>query len=64
MDLCLFGKNNGVPVVDIAAATDLTVEHVNRVFHDIDQKRKTTHYLHHAPEIVGDVPEISRTLKP
>ena len=28
MDLCLFGKNNGVPLDQVAAATDLTVEQV------------------------------------
>jgi NAD+ synthase len=62
MDLCLFGRNNGVPVEDIAAATDLTVEQVNRIFRDIEQKRKTTQYLHLDPELAGDVPEISHAL--
>jgi NAD+ synthase len=62
MDLCLFGKNNGVPVGEIAQATDLTVEQVHRVFRDIDQKRATTEYLHLSPELVGDVSEVgSRT---
>ena len=60
MDLCLFGKNNGVPVEEIAGAVGLTAGQVNRVFRDIDQKRKTTEYLHAGPELVGDVPEISR----
>jgi NAD+ synthase len=60
MDLCLFGRNNSVPIGDIAAATGLTAEQVSRVFGDIDQKRKTTRYLHLAPELAGDVPEISR----
>jgi len=64
MDLCLFGKNNGVPVEDVAAATGLTVEQVNRIFRDIDQKRKTTGYLHLGPELADDIPEISHTLKP
>ena len=64
MDLCLFGKNNGVSVEEIAAATGLTAEQVNRVFRDIDQKRKTTHYLHLGPELAEEVPEISHTLKP
>jgi|SRR5450759_544546 len=63
MDLCLFGKNNGVPVDEIAAAADLTSEQVMRVFRDIEQKRKTTEYLHLAPELAGDVPEIDRVLK-
>jgi NAD+ synthase len=63
MDLCLFGKNNGLPVEDVAAAADLTVEQVNRVFRDIDQKRKSTQYLHLAPELIADVPEVSHTIK-
>jgi NAD+ synthase len=63
MDLCLYGKNNGVPVDEIAAAAGLTSEQVVRVFRDIDQKRKTTEYLHLAPEFAGDVPEIAHALK-
>ena len=59
MDLCLFGKNAGTPVEDVAAATELTIEQVNRVFRDIDQKRRTTRYLHLRPELVADVPEVS-----
>ncbi len=59
MDLCLLGKNNGVPAASVAAATGLTAEQVNRVFHDIDQKRKTTQYLHLPPQLAGDVPEIA-----
>ncbi len=59
MDLCLFGKNNDVPVDEVAAATGLTDEQVLRVYRDIDQKRSTTAYLHRAPELAGAVPEIS-----
>jgi NAD+ synthase len=64
MDLCLFGKNNNVPIEDIAAATGLTTQQVNRVFRDIDQKRKTTQYLHLPPKLATGVPEIRHTLKP
>ncbi len=64
MDLCLFGKNNGVPIEDIAAATSLSVEQVHRVFRDIDQKRKTTQYLHLGPELAASVPEISPAFSP
>jgi NAD+ synthase len=64
MDLCLFGKNNGVPVGEIAGATGLTTEQVNRVFRDIDQKRKTTSYLHLPPKLTADVPEIRHPVKP
>jgi NAD+ synthase len=63
MDLCLFGKNNGVPIADIAAAAGLTDEQVGRVFRDIDQKRKTTEYLHLAPELASEVPEIAHAAK-
>jgi hypothetical protein len=52
------GKNNGVPLEQIAAAAELTVEQVQRVFRDIDQKRKTTQYLHLGPALVEDVAEI------
>jgi NAD+ synthase len=58
MDLCLFGRNNGVPINDIALATGLTAGQVNRIFRDIDQKRRTTQYLHLAPELASHVPEI------
>jgi NAD+ synthase len=58
MDLCLFGRNNGVPMEDIAVATGLTAGQVNRIFRDIDQKRRTTQYLHLRPELADDVPEI------
>jgi NAD+ synthase len=36
---------------------------VNRIFRDIDQKRKTTEYLHLGPELADEVPEISHMLK-
>jgi NAD+ synthase len=58
MDLCLYGYNNGVAVEEVAAATGLTVDQVHRVFRDIDQKRRTTEYLHLAPVLVDPVTEI------
>jgi len=58
MDLCLFGKNNGVPVPAIAEAAGISAEAVERVFKDIEQKRRSTEYLHLEPQLVGDVPEI------
>ena len=61
MDLCLYGKNNGVSVESVASAIDLTPEQVQRVYDDIDTKRSTTRYLHLPPLVVEDIPEI---LKP
>lgn len=60
MDLCLFGKNHDVPIEEVASATELTVEQVQRVYRDIDQKRSTTAYLHRAPQLVAEVPEAAR----
>jgi NAD+ synthase len=58
MDLCLYGKNNGVPLAEVAAAVKLSEEQVLRVYRDIDQKRKTTEYLHLPPQPLGPIPEI------
>jgi NAD+ synthase len=46
LDLCLFGKNNNVEVSEVARAVDLTHEQVNRVYDDIETKKKITRYLH------------------
>jgi NAD+ synthase len=58
MDLCLFAHNHAVPAAEVAAATGLTIEQVERVFRDIEQKRRTTRYLHARPLLVEPVSEI------
>jgi NAD+ synthase len=58
MDLVLFGRNNGVPTEEVAAATGLTAEQVQRVYRDIEQKRRTTQYLHLPPQLAVPVPEV------
>ncbi|NLE99086.1 MAG: NAD(+) synthase, partial [Propionibacterium sp.] len=59
MDLCLYGKNHDVPLADVGKATGLDATQVERVYNDIDQKRRTTAYLHQPPVLIEDVPEIS-----
>jgi NAD+ synthase len=59
MDLCLYGKNNGIAYSDVAAAAGLTVEQVERVYQDIEVKRNSTHYLHMPAILVDKVDEIS-----
>lgn len=59
MDLCLYGKNNGIPVEATAEALGLTAEQIQRVYDDIDTKRSTTRYLHLGPQLLGQVPEIN-----
>ena len=59
MDLCLYGRNHEVPAAEVAGAVGLTAEQIERVYRDIDQKRRTTRYLHERPLLVEPVPEVS-----
>jgi NAD+ synthase len=59
MDLCLYGKNHGVPPAEVAAAAHLTVDQVERAYADIDQKRRATRYAHLHPLLVEPVPEVT-----
>lgn len=58
MDLCLYGHNHQVPAAEVAAAAGLTAEQVERVYKDIDQKRRTTRYLHARPRLVEPIAEV------
>lgn len=58
MDLCLYARNNGVSAETVAESLELTPEQVRRVYDDIDTKRSTTRYLHMAPLLMEEVPEI------
>jgi len=49
MDLCLYGKNEGLEARVVAEAARLTPEQVQAVWADIDRKRSGTRYLHMAP---------------
>jgi len=58
MDLCLYGHNQRVPADEVAAVAGLTPEQVERVYRDIEQKRRTTRYLHARPLLVEPVSEV------
>lgn len=58
MDLCLYAKNNGIPVAAVADVLGLKAEQIQRVYDDINQKRKTTRYLHLPALLVEEVNEI------
>jgi NAD+ synthase len=58
MDLCLYGHNHGVPAEEVAPAVDLQPEQVERVYKDIEAKRRTTKYLHTRPLLVEPVDEV------
>lgn len=59
MDLCLYGKNHGIPCEEIAPVLGLTAEQVQRVYRDIDTKRSATRYLHLGPLLVEDINEVN-----
>jgi NAD+ synthase len=58
MDLCLYGHNNGIAPEALAEAIGISAEDVQRVYDDIDQKRRTTRYLHLSPQLVAPVSEV------
>jgi NAD+ synthase len=60
MDLCLYALNHGVPAREVAPVVGITVEQVERVFRDIDAKRKATRSLHITSVLVEPVAEISK----
>ena len=59
MDLCLYARNNGIGADELAPALGLTEQQVERVFRDIDSKRRASRYLHLGPQLVADVIEVA-----
>jgi NAD+ synthase len=55
MDLCLYGFNHGISAATVGSALGLTAEQVERVYQDIQAKRRTTRYQHEAPLLVEKV---------
>lgn len=58
MDVCLYGHNHGLPPAAVASEIGLTVLQVERIYKDIESKRRMTRYLHQAPLLVEAVQEI------
>jgi NAD+ synthase len=58
MDICLYGKNHGIPAEDVARAAALTAGQVAYVYRDISAKRKATRYQHLKPLLIETVDEI------
>jgi NAD+ synthase len=58
MDLCLYAVNNGFTAEETAPAVGLTPAQVERVFKDIDAKRRATRYLHMRPLLIAPVAEV------
>lgn len=55
MDLCLAGRDRGIPPADLAPACGLGAAQVERVYRDIDAKRRAGRYLHEPPLLVREL---------
>ncbi len=56
MDLCLWAYNHGVRAEDAAPTLRLTPVQVERVYKDIEAKRRVSRYLHQPPVLVAEAP--------
>ncbi len=57
-DLCLYGKNHGLAAAEVARALGMTAEQVERVFRQIESRRRATRYLHTRAVLVQEVSEV------
>ncbi len=55
MDLCLWAKNHDVPAGDVGEALGLTEEQTERVYRDIEGKRRVASYLHAGPVLIEPI---------
>ena len=51
MDLCLWARDHDVTPDEAAGVVELTPDQVERVYRDIDAKRRVSRYLHHRPAV-------------
>lgn len=58
MDLALWAHNHQVPAPELAGVLGISTKHALHIYDDIEAKRRATQYLHQAPVLVDDVPEI------
>jgi NAD+ synthase len=57
MDLCLWAHNHSTPAAEVAGVLGLKTEQVERVYRDIEAKRRVSRYLHQVPLLVEEVQE-------
>ncbi|MBX7101100.1 MAG: NAD(+) synthase [Myxococcaceae bacterium] len=55
MDLCLYAYDHQVKPEEVAPVVKLTAEQVERVYRDIESKRRYAHYLHAPPMLIEPV---------
>jgi len=55
MDLCLYGKNHGIPPEELAPVAGLDEKQVQRAYAMIESKRNVARYLRAAPVLVEEI---------
>ena len=60
MDVALWAHNHHYSPADLAAALAIDAEHAANIYKDIENKRKSTHYMHAPAVLVEDVTEIGK----
>jgi NAD+ synthase len=63
MDICLYGYNHHFPSSETAAAAQLNSEQVERVYKDIEKKRRATLGLHLPPLLIESVDEVNNLIQ-
>lgn len=58
LDICLYGKNHNMSPEEVAPLVSLEVDQVDRIYRDIEAKRRTTRYQHMAPLLMEPICEI------
>ena len=51
----MYGLNHAVPAAEVGAALGLTADQVERVYKDIESKRRVAQYLHSRPLLVREL---------
>ena len=59
MDVCLYAYNHNLSAAEVGATLGLSEEQVERVFRDIESKRRATRYLQLPPLLVEEVQEVA-----
>jgi NAD+ synthase len=55
MDVCLYGYSHNIPAAEVGAALGMTAAQIERVFRDIEGKRRVARYLGMPPRLVPQV---------
>jgi len=55
MDACLYAYDRGVAAAEVASELGLGTVQIERVYRDIEAKRRVARYLHTAPLLVAEV---------